>query len=146
MQYNHRLTINCHTQCYSICFAATTESKRSTIGRGAIKSCQKLRRKWVALRENYFDVWCSRNTRANRITNAQWWARILSRSLFLIRRQKSGKIKQNTRPGLCVCVRMCADRVRSCGGNVGWMRNKNIPAFDLSQIFFAIRKKMREKT
>lgn len=122
------------------------ESKRSTIGRGALKPRQKLRRKWVALRENYFDVWRLQNIRANRITNAQWLGPYpIAFSIFDTPPKKRGKIKQNVR---CVCMRAwraCANRVRSCGGNVGGMRNKNIPAFDLLQIFFAQYKKGCER-
>lgn len=121
-----------------LCFAATAKSKRSTTGRGAIKPCQKLR-KWVALRENYFDVWCSRNIRANRITNAQWWTRILSRSLFFDTPPKKRENKTKFRSGLC------ADRVRSCGGNVGGYAIKTFPRLIYCKYFLQYEKRWERK-
>lgn len=80
--------------------------------------------------------------RVNRITNVQWWTRILSPVSILYffdtPPKKRGEIKQNT--GLY------ADTSQKLRRKCRWMRNKNIPAFDLLQIFFAIRKKVGEET
>lgn len=132
---------------YSIYFAV--ESTRSRIG--ARIKWQKLCRKWVALRENYFDVWCSWNIRVNRITNVQWWTRILppvSISLFFsIPPPKKGKNKTKYQT---VCVRVCECvyvwiRVRSCSGNVGGCAIKTFPRLIYCKYFLRYEKRWERK-
>lgn len=82
----------------------------------------------------------------NRITSAQWWARILSHSLFFDTPPKKrrggggGKIKENTGHWP-----VDADRVRSCGGNVGGCAIKTFPRLIYCKYFLQYEKRWERK-